>query len=91
MSPAGGYRYPGPEHYADVATWPDAEVYVPAGDKTQLLNAEAHLKATLIGSSQVFAVTDGTLAVGVTGYIYFVDFDRSRPRPRKCQIVVMGE
>lgn len=89
--PAGDYRYPGPEHYAEVAAWPDAEVYLPGGDKTQLLNADAHLKATILGSSQVFAVTDGKLAVGVTGYVYFVDFDRSRPRPRKCQIVVMGE
>lgn len=91
VPPEGEYRYPGPEHYADVASWPDAEAYLPGGDKTQLLNAEAHLKATLLGSSQVFAVTDGKLAVGVTGYVYFVDFDRSRPRPRKCQIVVMGE
>jgi thiamine phosphate synthase YjbQ (UPF0047 family) len=91
IPPLGEYRYPGPEHYADVASWPDAEAYLPGGDKTQLLNAEAHLKATLLGSSQVFAVTDARLAVGVTGSIYFVDFDRTRPRPRKCQIVVMGE
>ena len=91
VPPEGEYRYPGPEHYADVASWPDAEAYLPGGDKTQLLNAEAHLKATLLGSSQVFAVAEGKLAVGVTGYVYFVDFDRSRPRPRRCQIVVMGE
>lgn len=91
VPPAGEYRYPGPEHYADVASWPDAEAYLPGGDRTQLLNAEAHLKATLLGSSQVFAVADGALAVGVTGYVYFVDFDRTRPRPRRCQIVVMGE
>lgn len=91
VPPAGEYRYPGPEHYADVASWPDAEAYLPGGDKTQLLNADAHLKATILGSSQVFAVMDGKLAVGVTGYVYFVDFDRSRPRPRRCQIVVMGE
>lgn len=90
-SPVGGYRYPGPEHYAEVETWPDVEVYIPGGDRSQLLNAEAHLKATLLGSSQVFAVIDGALGVGVTGYVYFVDFDRSRPRPRRCQIVVMGE
>lgn len=91
VPPEGEYRYPGPEHYADVASWPDAEAYLPGGDRTQLLNAEAHLKATLIGSSQTFAVVDGALGVGVTGYVYFVDFDRTRPRPRRCQIVVMGE
>lgn len=91
MPPAGEYRYPGPEHFAEVETWADAEVYLPGGDRTQLLNADAHLKATLLGSSQTFAVTGGQLAVGATGYVYFVDFDRSRPRPRSCQIVVMGE
>ncbi len=91
VPPDGEYRYPGPEHYAEVASWPDAETYLPGGDKTQLLNAEAHLKATLLGSSQVFAVREGQLAVGVTGYIYFVDFDRSRARARRCQIVVIGE
>lgn len=89
--PAGCYRYPGPQHYAEVETWPDVAVYIPDGDRSQLLNAEAHLRSTLLGSSQVFAVEDGALAVGVTGSIYFVDFDRSRPRPRRCQILVMGE
>ena len=91
LPPEGEYRYPGPRHFADVASWPDAEAYLPGGDKTQLLNADAHLKATLLGSSQVFAVQDGKLAVGVTGYVYFVDFDRTRARKRRCQIVVMGE
>jgi thiamine phosphate synthase YjbQ (UPF0047 family) len=91
LPPAGEYRYPGPAHFADVATWPDAEAYLPGGDKTQLLNADAHLKATLIGASEVFAVIDGALAVGATGYVYFVDFDRARQRDRRCHIVVMGE
>ena len=38
-----------------------------------------------------FEVTDGKLGVGTTGYCYFVDFDRTRARARKCIIVVMGE
>jgi thiamine phosphate synthase YjbQ (UPF0047 family) len=91
MPPESPYRYPGPEHFAAVETWPDAASYLPGGDRSQLLNADAHLKATLIGSSQVFAVSEGTLAVGPTGYVYFVDFDRSRSRTRRCTIVVMGE
>ena len=37
------------------------------------------------------AKADGKLALGVTGYIYFVDFDRSRARQRKCRVVVMGD
>lgn len=87
----GQYRYPGEEHYAAVAAWPDAEAYLPGGDRTALLNCDAHLKATLIGSSQTFEVDNGKLGVGTTGYIYFADFDRTRPRPRKCKIIIIGE
>ncbi len=91
LPPDGEYRYPGPEHFADVATWPDADTWLPGGDRTLLLNADAHLKASLIGSSQVFAVIDGALGFSLTGYVYFVDFDRARARQRRCQVVVMGE
>lgn len=91
LPPEGEYMYPGPAHFAAVAEWPDAEVYLPGGDKTQLLNGDAHLKATLLGCSQVFPVEDGKLGLGVTGYVYFVDFDRARARSRKCKIIVMGE
>ena len=91
IPPAGEYMYPGPKHYADVASWPDAEAYLPGGDKTALLNCDAHMKATLIGSSATLEVEDGKLAVGSTGYVYFVDVDRTRERPRKCRVVVIGE
>ena len=91
IPPAGEYLYPGPEHYADVASWPDAEVYLPGGDKTALLNCDAHMKSTLIGNSATLEVEDGKLAVGSTGYVYFVDFDRSRERSRRCRVVIMGE
>ena len=87
----GQYRYPGEKHYQAVASWPDAEAYLPNGDRTALLNGDAHLKATLIGSSETFLVDQGKLGVGTTGYIYFVDYDRTRSRTRKCHIVVMGE
>jgi len=85
------YQYPGEEHYRAVERWPDAEAYLPGGDRTALWNCDAHLKATLIGSSETFEVADGKLGVGTTGYCYFVDFDRTRARTRKCIIVVMGE
>ena len=42
-------------------------------------------------ASQTFEVDEGKLGVGVTGYIYFVDFDRTRARNRRCKIIVMGE
>lgn len=87
----GQYNYPGEKHYEAVASWLDAEAYLPNGDRTALLNCEAHLKATLIGSSETFEVDNNKLGVGTTGYIYFVDFDRTRSRTRKCKIIVMGE
>ncbi|MGI6109604.1 MAG: YjbQ family protein [Eubacteriaceae bacterium] len=88
---ADQYHYPGPAHYAAVESWPDAEAYLPGGDKTALFNGDAHLKATILGSSETFEVAGGDLGVGVTGYVYFVDFDRTRSRSRKCKVIVMGE
>lgn len=87
----GQYNYPGEKHYEAVASWPDAESYLPNGDRSALFNCDAHLKATLLGSSEVFEVDNGKLGVGVTGYIYFVDFDRTRSRNRKCKVIVLGE
>ena len=87
----GQYRYPGEEHYKAVASWPDAEAYLPGGDRTALLNCDAHLKATILGSSETFEIDGGKLGVGTTGYVYFVDFDRTRARSRKCKIVILGE
>jgi len=87
----GQYNYPGEEHYKAVASWPDIEQYIPNGDRTVLFNCDAHLKSTIIGSSETFEVDSGRLGVGKTGYIYFVDFDRARPRERKCRVIVIGE
>ena len=91
MPPAGGYMYPGELHFLDVESWPNAADYLPGGDRRALLNCDAHLKATLIGSRATLEVDAGKLAVGSTGYVYFVDFDRTRERPRKCSVVVIGE
>jgi len=85
------YRYPGPDHFEAVSHWPDQEKWLPGGDRSLLRNGDAHLRATIIGSSQTFEVTDGKLALSETGYIFFVDFDRNRSRTRKCRIVIIGE
>ncbi len=85
------YLYPGQKHYDAVASWPDAATYLPNGDPTQLYNCDAHLKASILGSSCTLEVDEGKLAVGTTGYVYFVDFDRTRERTRRCSIVVIGE
>ncbi|MDD2414136.1 MAG: YjbQ family protein [Eubacteriaceae bacterium] len=87
----GQYNYPGPKHYEEVESWPNAAQYLPNGDHAALLNCDAHLKSTLLGSSETFDVDEGRLGVGTTGYVYFVDFDRTRPRTRQCKITVIGE
>ena len=85
------FLYPGPEHFAAVQSWPSAASYLPNDHISDLYNGDAHLRATLIGSSQSFEVAGGKLGVGVTGYVYFVDFDRTRPRDRKCKLVIIGQ
>ncbi|MBO4218382.1 MAG: YjbQ family protein [Erysipelotrichaceae bacterium] len=87
----GQYFYPGLKHFEDVESWPDYLKYLPSGTREELFNADAHLKATIIGSSQTFALEDGKLGMGQTGYIYFVDFDRTHPRSRRCKVVIIGE
>lgn len=87
----GQYFYPGLKHFEDVEAWPDIKKYLPSGTREELFNADAHLKATLIGNSSTFEVDNGELGVGKTGYVYFVDFDRTHARTRKCKVVVIGE
>ncbi|MCG7428034.1 YjbQ family protein [Helcobacillus sp. ACRRO] len=89
--PAHGYAYPGEAHFQAVESWPEAATYLPDGDRSQLLNADAHIKASILGSSEVFAVIDGKPGFGTTGYVFFVDFDRSRSRQRTCHIIVSGD
>jgi len=85
------YNYPGEKHYENVESWSNAEDYLPGGDRTALWNGDAHLKSTILGSSEVFDVIDGELGVGSTGYVYFVDFDSTRARERTCKITVIGQ
>ncbi|MCB2831226.1 YjbQ family protein [Streptococcus dysgalactiae] len=85
------YHYPGPAHYQAVLAWENPEDWLPNGDKTALWNADAHLKATLLGSSQTIAITSGKWNVGKTGYLYLVDFDRTRERKRHYHITVIGD
>ncbi|MBO7698171.1 MAG: YjbQ family protein [Erysipelotrichaceae bacterium] len=87
----GQYFYPGVKHFEAVESWPDFLKYLPSGQREELFNADAHLKATILGNSATFEVDNGELGVGITGYVYFVDFDRTHPRSRRCKVVVIGE
>jgi secondary thiamine-phosphate synthase enzyme len=47
-------------------------------------NADAHVKATLVGSSVVVPIEDGSLALGTWQGIFFAEFDG----PRRRRLVV---
>jgi secondary thiamine-phosphate synthase enzyme len=51
-------------------------------------NAAAHVKSTLIGTSQTVPVRRGKLALGRWQGIYFAEFDG--PRERQLQVTVLG-
>jgi secondary thiamine-phosphate synthase enzyme len=51
-------------------------------------NAAAHIKSTLVGTSQTVPVRDGRLALGRWQGIYFADFDG--PRERQFQVTVIA-
>ncbi len=85
------YRYPGLRHFEEVEGWPDAEAYLPGGDRTLLWNGDAHLRSVLVGGSQTFEVAGGRLEMNGLASIFFVDFDRTRERTRKLRVVVMGD
>lgn len=84
------YLYPGEEHYRAVESWEQAEEYLPNGDRKALWNGDAHIKATILGNSVTFPIVEGQLAVGKTGYIYFVDFDRTRERTRGITVTIIS-
>ncbi|CUH97318.1 hypothetical protein P22_3445 [Propionispora sp. 2/2-37] len=84
----GQYRSPGPEHTKFAMGLNDPN-YPP--DPGTLLNTDAHLRASLIGSSATFVIREGKLMTGTVGYIYFVDWDQNRVRNRNIYIQVLGK
>jgi secondary thiamine-phosphate synthase enzyme len=62
---------------------------VPAGDRYQHRegNADAHIKAALVGTSESLLVQGGTLALGTWQGVFFCEFDG--PRTRHVWVRVM--
>jgi secondary thiamine-phosphate synthase enzyme len=52
-------------------------------------NSDAHIKASLMGSSQTVFVEEGQLVLGTWQAIYFAEFDG--PRRRKVLVKVSGD
>ncbi len=51
-------------------------------------NSDAHVKASLLGSSETILVQDGRLVLGTWQGIYFAEFDG--PRTRQMHVAVSG-
>lgn len=50
-------------------------------------NADAHIKATLVGASQSVPIENGRLALGTWQGIFFCEFDGPRERKLKVKII----
>ncbi|MCI1666022.1 MAG: YjbQ family protein [Atopobiaceae bacterium] len=84
------YRYPGPKHVQFLEDYAEENPGFPA-DPSSILNGDAHLRASLFGSSKTFVLTDGVMNTGEFGYVYLVDWDQNRERDRKVKVCVVGE
>ncbi len=54
-------------------------------------NTDAHLISSIIGRSQTIVIDDGAMDLGDYGFIYFIDFDKTRARQRTVDVVIIGE
>ncbi|MEK6777939.1 MAG: secondary thiamine-phosphate synthase enzyme YjbQ [bacterium] len=50
-------------------------------------NADAHIKASLVGSSETVIVEKGSLVLGTWQSVFFCEFDG--PRTRKCHVKII--
>lgn len=82
------YRYPGPAHLDFLMSLNDPNYPCDPGT---ILNGDAHLRASFLGASECFILSEGNLEIGSVGSIYFIDFDQNRIRNRTCHVMVMGE
>lgn len=79
----GVYLHPGPRAIEFAAEHGE--------DLRGVHNADAHLRSALVGRGECIAVMDGAPDTGEFGRIYFLDFDRTRPRSRTVVVTVIGE
>lgn len=53
-------------------------------------NTDAHLRSSIIGRSETIVLIDGVMDLGEFGFIYFIDFDKTRTRERTVQVMIIG-
>lgn len=79
----GQYMHPGEKHIEFAYTVGD-EPYAS-------LNTDAHLRSVFFGRSESIVIADGEMDLGQFGYVYFIDWDQVRARPRQIQVQIIGE
>lgn len=84
------YLYPGPKHVAFLKDLAKQDPSYPS-DPATILNADAHIKGSIFGSSETIVIKNGIPQIGSVGYIYYIDWDQNRKRTRTCNVLVMGE
>lgn len=82
------YLSPGPEHIAYGMKKIDPNY--PA-IKWTMLNTDGHLRSDMLGSSVSLGIHKQNLLLGSVGQVFFVDFDQTRVRKRKVEVVILGE
>ena len=77
-----------PDVPADILGWLGAQC--PCDDRWRHRegNADAHVKAVLVGPSVTIPIADGRLALGTWQGVFFCEFDG--PRRRSLQVTVVG-
>ena len=84
----GQYHHPGSEHIRVGLEVFKGKI---SPEAYTMLNTDAHLRSSLLGTSESFIVEDGELQVGLVGYVYFIDWDQNRKRTRTCKVQVIGK
>ncbi len=84
----GQYHHPGPEHIRVGLEEFKGKI---SPDAYTMLNTDAHLRSSLLGTSESFIIENGELQIGLVGYIYFIDWDQNRKRIRNCKVQVIGK
>ena len=78
------YMHPGPKHIEFAMSVGEV------GEWTSL-NTDAHLRSCFFGRSETIVLMDGEMDLAEFGYVYFIDWDQIRARPRTIQVQIIGE
>jgi secondary thiamine-phosphate synthase enzyme len=77
-----------PDVPEDILQWLGGQCPRAGGWRHREGNADAHVKAVLVGSSVTIPVADGGLVLGTWQGVFFCEFDG--PRSRSLQVTVVG-